>query len=251
MPPSPCFLLSSTALLTRPPRHPASLISVRLFASSQFGITAAMLDSAQHRRRAQRVQLDPPWSPLLLRHQAALQAAAVTKPMLCLDLVAASASQSLPASTSLSLSYSLPALADLFLADLDELSDNEADVPLEDDADVVNMEEDVDGDLVNLETLNYVDLDSVSKLHKSQRFADIMHHNFIGDKYRPKFPELESLAHHIIDYARVLQKIGNETDVTFLDLEGILPSAIIMVDACDGALAPNSAEKKVPDFVEK
>ncbi|KAK9906923.1 hypothetical protein M0R45_002604 [Rubus argutus] len=113
MPPSPCFLLSSTALLTRPPRHPASPISVRLSASSQFGITATMLDSAQHRRRAQRVRLDPPWSPLLLRHQAALQAVAVTKPVLCLDLVAPPASQSLPASTSLSLSSSLPAVEKL------------------------------------------------------------------------------------------------------------------------------------------
>lgn len=36
------------------------------------------------------------------------------------------------------------------------------------------MEEDVDGDLADLETLNYDDLDSVSKLQKSQRFADIM-----------------------------------------------------------------------------
>ena len=36
------------------------------------------------------------------------------------------------------------------------------------------MEEDVDGELADLETLNYDDLDSVSKLQKSQRFADIM-----------------------------------------------------------------------------
>ncbi|KAM5576810.1 hypothetical protein ABKV19_007581 [Rosa sericea] len=208
-------------------------------------------------------------------------------------------------------------LADSFLADLDELSDNEADVPVEDDADVANMEEDVDGDLADLETLNYDDLDSVSKLQKSQRFADIMQkvegalekgsdmsnhalvleddpeyqlivdcnalsvdienelviiHNFIRDKYRPKFPELESLVHHPIDYARVVQKIGNEMDVTLVDLEGLLPSATIMVvsvtasttsgkplpedvlekivDACDRALALDSAKKKVLDFVE-
>ncbi|BBH03077.1 pre-mRNA processing ribonucleoprotein binding region-containing protein [Prunus dulcis] len=208
-------------------------------------------------------------------------------------------------------------LADSFLADLDELSDNEADVIVEDDADAENMEEDVDGDLADLETLNYDDLDSVSKLQKTQRYADIIQkveealvkgsdmsshgivleddpeyqlivdcnalsvdieneiviiHNFIRDKYRPKFPELESLVHHPIDYARVVKKIGNEMDVTLVDLEGLLPSAIIMVvsvtasttsgkplpeevltktnEACDRALALDSAKKKVLDFVE-
>lgn len=37
-----------------------------------------------------------------------------------------------------------------------------------------NMEEDIDGDLADIETLNYDDLDSVSKLQKTQRYADIM-----------------------------------------------------------------------------
>uniref|UniRef100_A0A2P2KA19 Nop domain-containing protein n=2 Tax=Rhizophora mucronata TaxID=61149 RepID=A0A2P2KA19_RHIMU len=208
-------------------------------------------------------------------------------------------------------------LADSFLADLDELSDNEADLNEEDDADVANMEEDVDGDLEDIEALNYDDLDSVSKLQKTQRYNDIMQkvedalekgsdmssysvvleddpeyqlivdcnalsvdieneiviiHNFIRDKYRLKFPELESLVHHPIDYARVVKKIGNEMDLTLVDLEGLLPSAIIMVvsvtasttsgkplpdevlqktiDACDRALALDSAKKKVFDFVE-
>ena len=57
----------------------------------------------------------------------------------------------------------------------------------------------------------------------------IIIHNFIRDKYRLKFPELESLVHHPIDYARVVKKIGNEMDLTLVDLEGLLPSAIIMV----------------------
>ncbi|PWA46619.1 glyoxysomal fatty acid beta-oxidation multifunctional protein MFP-a [Artemisia annua] len=43
------------------------------------------------------------------------------------------------------------------------------------------------------------------------------------------FPELESLVHHPIDYARAAKKIGNEVDLTVLDLEGLLPAAIIMV----------------------
>ncbi|KNA25411.1 hypothetical protein SOVF_006860 [Spinacia oleracea] len=208
-------------------------------------------------------------------------------------------------------------LADSFLADLDDLSDNEADVVVEEDADGENMEEDIDGELADIESLNYDDLDNVSKLQKSQRYTDIMQkvedalqkgsevpdhgivleddpeyqlivdcnalsvdieneiiiiHNFIRDKYRLKFPELESLVHHPIDYARVVKKIGNEIDLTLVDLEGLLPSAIIMVvsvtasttsgkplpeevlqktvEACDRAIELDSARKKVLDFVE-
>lgn len=208
-------------------------------------------------------------------------------------------------------------LADSFLADLDELSDNEAEILDENNGDTENMEEDVDGDLADIETLNYEDLDSVSKLQNTQRYMDIMKkvedalekgtdmsnqgmvleddpeyqlivdcnalsvdieneiiiiHNFIRDKYRLKFPELESLVHHPIDYARVVKRIGNEVDLTLVDLEGLLPSAIIMVvsvtastttgkplpeevlqkttEACDRALALDSAKKKVLDFVE-
>ncbi|CAL1357157.1 unnamed protein product [Linum trigynum] len=97
-------------------------------------------------------------------------------------------------------------------------------------------------------------------------------HNFIREKYRLKFPELESLVHHPIDYARVVKRIANEMDLTLVDLEGLLPSAIIMVvsvtasttsgkplpedvlqktiDACDRALTLDSSKKKVLDFVE-
>lgn len=42
------------------------------------------------------------------------------------------------------------------------------------DGDGGKEEEDVDMDMADLETLNYDDLDSVSKLQKSQRYADIM-----------------------------------------------------------------------------
>ncbi|WJX81327.1 U4/U6-U5 snRNP complex subunit prp31 [Trifolium repens] len=208
-------------------------------------------------------------------------------------------------------------LADTFLADLDELSDNEAEIPVDNGGDGADMDEDVDGDLADLENLNYDDLDSVSKLQKTQRYIDVIQkveealqkgsdvsiqgvdleddpeyqlivecnalsvdieneiviiHNFIRDKYRLKFPELESLVHHPIDYARVVKKIRNEMDLTLVDLEGLLPSAIIMVvsvtastttgkplpddilsktiEACDRALDLDSAKKKVLDFVE-
>uniref|UniRef100_A0A2N9GQ24 Nop domain-containing protein n=1 Tax=Fagus sylvatica TaxID=28930 RepID=A0A2N9GQ24_FAGSY len=184
-------------------------------------------------------------------------------------------------------------LADSFLADLDELSDNEADLIEEDEVGAGNMEEDVDGEMADIETLNYDDLDSVSKLQKTQRYVDIMqkveealqkgsdisNHGMVLED-DPEYQlivdcnalSLESLVHHPIDYARVVKKIGNEMDLTLVDLEGLLPSAIIMVvsvtasttsgkplpeeilnkttDACDRALALDTAKKKVLDFVE-
>lgn len=54
-------------------------------------------------------------------------------------------------------------------------------------------------------------------------------HTFIRDKYRPKFPELESLVHHPLDYARVVQRIGNEMDLTLVPLDDMLPAATVMV----------------------
>jgi len=35
-------------------------------------------------------------------------------------------------------------------------------------------------------------------------------HNFVRDKYRSKFPELESLVMHPVDYSRVVKAIANE-----------------------------------------
>ncbi|CAM8985386.1 unnamed protein product [Rhodiola kirilowii] len=67
----------------------------------------------------------------------------------------------------------MPTLADSFLADLGELSDNEIDVPNE-VVDADEMDEDVDGELADIEALNYDDLDSVSKLQKNPRYTTIM-----------------------------------------------------------------------------
>lgn len=47
----------------------------------------------------------------------------------------------------------------------------------EEDIDAENMEEDVDGEMADIENLNYDDLDSVSKLQKTQRYVDIMQVN--------------------------------------------------------------------------
>ena len=52
-------------------------------------------------------------------------------------------------------------------------------------------------------------------------------HNFMRDHYRPKFVELESLVHHAVDYARVVRAIGNEMDLTLVDLEDILPQVLL------------------------
>ncbi|ORY03530.1 Nop domain-containing protein [Basidiobolus meristosporus CBS 931.73] len=97
-------------------------------------------------------------------------------------------------------------------------------------------------------------------------------HKFIRDHYAPKFPELESLVPSALDYARAVKTIGNESDITKVDLRSILPSATIMVvtvtgsttagrpldereykivmDACDMALQLDEAKKTILEYVE-
>jgi U4/U6 small nuclear ribonucleoprotein PRP31 len=36
-------------------------------------------------------------------------------------------------------------------------------------------------------------------------------HKFIRDHYNKKFPELESLVQHPLDYARTVKRVGNQT----------------------------------------
>ena len=75
--------------------------------------------------------------------------------------------------------------------------------------------------------------------------SEIMNlHTFCRDKYKTKFPELESLVHHPVDYARIVKKIGNEADLTAVDLEGVLPSATIMVVS---VTASTTSGKPLPD----
>ena len=96
-------------------------------------------------------------------------------------------------------------------------------------------------------------------------------HRYIKDKYKKKFPELESLVLHPIDYARVVKAIGNEMDMMRVELDGVLPSATIMVvsvtgsttsgeplsenelqktlKACDRALELDEAKKKMFNYV--
>ena len=96
-------------------------------------------------------------------------------------------------------------------------------------------------------------------------------HQYIKDKYKKKFPELESLVMHPIDYARVVKVIGNEMDMMNVELDDVLPSATIMVvsvtgsttsgeplsevelkktlEACDRALELDEAKKKMFNYV--
>ena len=60
-------------------------------------------------------------------------------------------------------------------------------------------------------------------------------HKFIRDHYAKKFPELESLVPNALDYARVVQAIGNEMEMANINLSGILPSATIMVVSVTGS----------------
>eukprot|EP00877_Chromochloris_zofingiensis_P012740 jgi/Chrzof1/771/Cz01g28080.t1 len=162
-------------------------------------------------------------------------------------------------------------LADSFLADLEDLSDDE---PMAEGLE--DMDQDQEDELDNIEELNYDDLRAVAKLTSDPHYQDVMQrvrdavstadmeadnvrttkleddptykllvecnklaididnevvvvHNFIRDKYRLKFPELESLVHHAVDYARVVKRIGNEMDLTLVDLDDLLPAATIMV----------------------
>ncbi|KAI8988163.1 hypothetical protein BDF20DRAFT_854223 [Mycotypha africana] len=97
-------------------------------------------------------------------------------------------------------------------------------------------------------------------------------HKFVRDHYAAKFPELETLVYNPIEYALTVKAIGNETDITKVDLRSILPSATVMVvtvtgtttagkelpeeewklteEACDMILDLEAARKKIMTYVE-
>ena len=49
-------------------------------------------------------------------------------------------------------------------------------------------------------------------------------HRHIADIYGKKFPELESLIPNKVDYVRTVMRIGNEMDMTVVELSDLLPS---------------------------
>jgi U4/U6 small nuclear ribonucleoprotein PRP31 len=100
----------------------------------------------------------------------------------------------------------------------------------------------------------------------------ILVNKFIKDRYRLKFPELETLIRNPLDYAKTVRLIGNNMNIIAIDFSQILPSASIMVvktaatttkgkplndkelaivlKACDMALDLDAAKRKIFDFVQ-
>ena len=96
---------------------------------------------------------------------------------------------------------------------------------------------------------------------------------YIRDAYAPRFPELEALIQNPLDYVRTVRRIGNEMDITQVELGGVLPSATIMVvsvtattttggllpvdtlnkvmAACDQALELDDTRQQILHFIEK
>mmetsp|Transcript_23042 Transcript_23042/g.33729 ORF Transcript_23042/g.33729 Transcript_23042/m.33729 type:complete len:503 (-) Transcript_23042:104-1612(-) len=60
-------------------------------------------------------------------------------------------------------------------------------------------------------------------------------HRYVVDLYSKKFPELESLIPNKIDYVKTVQRIGNEMDMTLIELNDLLPSASVMVVSVTGS----------------
>ncbi|KAJ2800592.1 U4/U6-U5 snRNP complex subunit prp31, partial [Coemansia guatemalensis] len=54
-------------------------------------------------------------------------------------------------------------------------------------------------------------------------------HRFLLDRYKKRFPELETLVRNPLDYARTIKAIGGATDIAKAELSGILPNATQMV----------------------
>jgi len=61
-------------------------------------------------------------------------------------------------------------------------------------------------------------------------------HRYIAEAYHRKFPELESIVPSLLDYVKTVRAIGNEMDMTLVDLAGVpLPSATVMVVTVTGS----------------
>ena len=97
-------------------------------------------------------------------------------------------------------------------------------------------------------------------------------YKFVVDLYSKKFPELESLVPGRADDLRTVQAIGNEMDMTLVDLAEILPSGLVIsvsmtgsttsgrplseadlaqcLEGCDEAAALDTARDTILTFVE-
>jgi U4/U6 small nuclear ribonucleoprotein PRP31 len=103
--------------------------------------------------------------------------------------------------------------------------------------------------------------------------ADILLANkFARDVYAQRFPELDQLLPSAIDFARTVKVIGEEEDITKVNLKNLLPSATVMIinvaattsdgklltkeqlnvvlDACDVILQLDQAKQEIHAYVE-
>lgn len=176
-------------------------------------------------------------------------------------------------------------LADEFLLDFeeDEVKTEEKEEE-EGDAGVEQQEEDVVPMDVSVDGVAHVS--KVSNLRSTQTFTDLMrdierakqvttvtlvstrndfelitrsndlisdiiiHQNrvskFIKDLYAERFPELESLLPDVKEYVRTVRCLGNETDITKVELDKVLPghtAMIVRIGASTTTGSPMSAER--------
>jgi U4/U6 small nuclear ribonucleoprotein PRP31 len=71
-------------------------------------------------------------------------------------------------------------------------------------------------------------------------------HRFVSETYAEKFPELEGLIPNRMDYIRTVQRIGNEMDLSLVDLRDILNNKLVMLVSVSSSTTsgqPLSAEK--------
>ncbi|CAG9464599.1 unnamed protein product [Pedinophyceae sp. YPF-701] len=171
-------------------------------------------------------------------------------------------------------------LAESFLEDLEELSDEEEEQKEEQDEEGdALMADDEDEDKKRAKAaVRYDRLEDVAKLHTTERYKSLLSrvreeldrvdgaeklpdswagpssedplyqllvdcnglaveldneitavHAFLRDKYKPRFPELESLVQNAVDYAKVVRQIGDAEDIATVALEDVLPAAQVMV----------------------
>ena len=58
---------------------------------------------------------------------------------------------------------------------------------------------------------------------------------YVTEIYAKKFPELDSLISNKIDYIQTVKRIGNEMDMTMVELGDLLPSATVMIVSVTGS----------------
>lgn len=60
-------------------------------------------------------------------------------------------------------------------------------------------------------------------------------HKYVVDIYAKKFPQLESLVPNKLDYCRTVERIGNEMDMTVVELGHILSASAVMIVSVTGS----------------